>query len=67
MVFDEDRSTIRMGNAPANVSIVRAIAQGALRRAQSPSMFRAEMVILPSLVLTDFSNHDIDKLFLLVE
>ncbi|MDM9384665.1 ISAs1 family transposase [Chlorogloeopsis sp. ULAP01] len=35
MVFDEDRSTIRMGNAPANLSIVQALAK-LLRRRSLP-------------------------------
>ncbi|MHC5764574.1 MAG: hypothetical protein ACYTXI_02905 [Nostoc sp.] len=32
MVLNEDDSTIRLGNAPANLSIIRAIALNILRR-----------------------------------
>ncbi|MEI2581242.1 ISAs1 family transposase [Scytonema sp. PRP1] len=55
VVLNEDNSTIRMGNAPANLSVMRAIAQGAVRSAQSHSMSCAEMVILPSQLLKDLS------------
>ncbi len=55
VVLDEDDSTIRLGNAPANLSVIRAIAQGALRRAQSLSIYSVVMVILPSQLLIDFS------------
>lgn len=32
VIFDEDHSSIRMGNAPANLSVMRTIALNLLRR-----------------------------------
>ncbi len=57
VVFDEDYLTIRMGNAPANLSIVRAIALNILRRNGYSSITSAQR----------FMSNDIDKLFSLVE
>lgn len=57
MVFDEDRSTIRKGNAPANCSIVLAIALNILRRNGHSSITSVQR----------FLSNDIDKLFSLVE
>jgi predicted transposase YbfD/YdcC len=57
VVLDEDDSTIRLGNAPANLSIVRAIALNILRRNGHSSITTA----------TRFLSHDIDKLLALVE
>jgi hypothetical protein len=53
----EDDSKIRMGNAPANLSIVRAIAINLLRRAGYASITTAQR----------FLSHDLDKLLILVE
>jgi predicted transposase YbfD/YdcC len=57
VVFKEDSSTIRMGNAPANLSIIRAIALNILRRNSYISITIAQR----------FLSHDIDKLLYLVE
>lgn len=56
-VFKEDNSTIRMGNAPANLSILRAIALNILRRNGHTSITIAQR----------FISHDIDKLLRLME
>jgi predicted transposase YbfD/YdcC len=57
MVFDEDRSTIRTGHAPANCSVILAIALNVLRRNGYSSVTCAQR----------FISNDIDKLFSLVE
>lgn len=57
VVLNEDRSTIHLGNAPANLSVLRAIALNILRRNGYHSITSAQR----------FLCHDIDKLFALVE
>jgi predicted transposase YbfD/YdcC len=57
VIFDEDRSAIRMGNAPANRSVILAIALNVLRRNGYSSITSAQRLIA----------NDIDKLFSLVE
>jgi predicted transposase YbfD/YdcC len=57
VVLKEDSSTIRLGNAPANLSIIRAIALNILRRNGHTSITIAQR----------FLSHDIDKLLHLVE
>lgn len=57
VVLNEDNSTIRLGNAPANLSIIRAIALNILRRNGYPFITKAQR----------FLSNDIDKLLFLVE
>lgn len=57
VVFKEDSSTIRLGNAPANLSLLRAITLNILRRNGHISITIAQR----------FLSHDIDKLLALVE
>ncbi len=57
MVLKEDDSKIRLGNAPANLSILRAIALNILRRNGHHSITSTQR----------FLSHDIDKLLALVE
>jgi predicted transposase YbfD/YdcC len=57
VIFDEDRSAIRMGNAPANRSVILAIALNVLRRNGYSSITSAQRLIA----------NDIEKLFSLVE
>jgi predicted transposase YbfD/YdcC len=57
VVLNEDNSTIRMGNAPANLSIIRAMVLNLLRRNGYPSITIAQR----------FLSHDIDKLIALME
>jgi hypothetical protein len=57
VVLDEDDSTIRLGNAPANLSVIRAIALNILRRNGHTSITIAHR----------FLCNDIDKLLALVE
>jgi predicted transposase YbfD/YdcC len=57
VVLKEDDSTIRLGNAPANLSVIRAIALNILRRNGHTSITIAHR----------FLSNDIDKLFALVE
>lgn len=57
VVFEEDSSTIRQGNAPANLSIIRAIALNILRRNGHASITTARRVL----------SHELDKLLRLVE
>jgi predicted transposase YbfD/YdcC len=57
VVLKEDSSTIRLGNAPANLSIIRAIALNILRQNSHASITTAQR----------FLSHDIDKLLALVE
>ncbi|MBH8552107.1 ISAs1 family transposase [Nostocaceae cyanobacterium CENA357] len=57
VVFKEDNSTIRMGNASANLSILRAIALNILRRNGHTSITIAQR----------FISHDIDKLLHLMK
>lgn len=57
VIFDEDHSSIRMGNAPANLSVMRTIALNLLRRYGYSSITSAQR----------FTSNDIDKLFSLVE
>ncbi len=57
VVLKEDSSTIRMGNAPANLSLLRAIALNILRRNGYHSIT----------ITQRFISHDIDKLLHLVE
>ncbi len=57
VVFQEDDSKIRLGNAPANLSILRAIAINRLRQNGYASITTAQR----------FLSHDIDKLLILVE
>lgn len=57
VVFHEDRSTIRLGNAPANCSIILAIALNVLRRNGYSSITCAHR----------FLANDIDKIFSFVE
>jgi predicted transposase YbfD/YdcC len=57
VVFKEDDSKIRMGHAPANLSVLRAIALNILRRNGHASITIAQR----------FLSHDIDKLLLLME
>jgi predicted transposase YbfD/YdcC len=57
VVFKEDASTIRKGNAPANLSIIRTIAMNILRRNNYTSITIGQR----------FLSHDIDKLLRLVE
>lgn len=57
VVFKEDASTIRKGNAPANLSIIRTIAINILRRNNYTSITSSQR----------FLSHDIDKLIHLVE
>nr|WP_322681025.1 ISAs1 family transposase [Nostoc sp. DedQUE03]MDZ7976473.1 ISAs1 family transposase [Nostoc sp. DedQUE03] len=56
VIFDEDHSTIRMGNAPGNLSVMRTIALNILRRNGYSSITHAQRLI----------SHDIDKLLSLV-
>lgn len=56
VIFDEDHSTIRMGNAPANLSVMRTIALNLLRRNGYSSITQAQR----------FISNDIDKLLFLV-
>jgi predicted transposase YbfD/YdcC len=57
VVFNEDDSTIRAGNAPANLSIIRTIALNILRRNGHTSITIAQRYL----------SNDIDKLLRLVE
>ncbi len=57
VVFKEDDSKIRKGNAPANLSILTAIALNILRRNGHNSITSAQR----------FISHNIDKLLHLVE
>ncbi len=57
VVFKEDASRIHKGNAPANLSIVRAIAINIFRQNGYDSVTTHQR----------FLSHDIDKLLLLVE
>ncbi len=57
MVFDEDNSTIRKGNAPANCSVILAIVLNVLRRRGYSSITCAQR----------FLANDIDKILSLVE
>ena len=57
VVLDEDDSTIRLGNAPANLSVIRAIALNILRRNGNTSITIAHR----------FLSNDIDKILALVE
>lgn len=57
VVFDEDRSTIHTGQAPANLSLLRAIALNVLRRSGYSSITSAQR----------FLANDIDKILSLVE
>ena len=57
VVFKEDSSTISLGNAPANLSLLRAIALNILHRNGYHSITIAQR----------FISHDIDKLLTLVE
>ncbi len=57
VVLKEDSSTICMGNAPTNLSIIRAIALNILRRNGYHSITISQR----------FLSHDIDKLLHLVE
>lgn len=57
VIFGEDRSTIRMGNAPANLSVMRTYALNLLRRNGYFSITQAQR----------FISNDIDKLLSLVE
>ena len=57
VVLKEDDSKIRLVNAPANLSIVRAIAINVLRRNGYASITTAQR----------FISHDLDKLLALVE
>jgi hypothetical protein len=57
VVLKEDSSTIRLGNAPANLSIIRAIVLNILRQNGYTSITIAQR----------FISHDIDKLLHLVE
>ena len=57
VVFGEDRSMIRQGNAPANRSIILAITLNVLRRNGYSSITSAQR----------FIANDIDKVFSLVE
>ncbi|MBE9166689.1 ISAs1 family transposase [Pleurocapsales cyanobacterium LEGE 06147] len=57
VVFQENDSKIRMGNAPANLSLLRAIALNILRRNGHASITTAQR----------FLSHDLDKLLALVE
>ncbi len=57
VVLHEDDSTIRMGNAPANLSLIRAIALNILRRNGHAGITTAQR----------FLSNDIDKLLALVE
>jgi predicted transposase YbfD/YdcC len=57
VVLKEDCSTIRLGNAPANLSIIRAIVLNILRRNRYHSITIAQR----------FLSHDIDTLLHLVE
>jgi predicted transposase YbfD/YdcC len=57
VVLNEDDSTIVIGNAPANLSIIRAIALNVLRRNGYASITIARR----------FLSNDIDKLFFLME
>lgn len=56
-VLKEDNSKIRLGNAPANLSVMRGIAINLLRRSGHASITTAQR----------FLSHDIDKLIALVE
>lgn len=57
VVLNEDDSTIRMGNAPGNLSIIRAIALNVLRRNCYSLITKAQR----------FLSNDIDKILCLVE
>lgn len=57
VVLNEDDSTIRLGNAPANLSIIRAIALNILRRNGYLFITKAQRCL----------SNDIDKLLCLVE
>lgn len=57
VIFNEDDSTIRMGNAPANLSVMRTIALNILRRNGYSSITSAQR----------FISNDIDKLLSFVE
>ncbi|NES25846.1 MAG: transposase [Symploca sp. SIO3E6] len=57
VVLNEDLSTIHMGDAPANISVVRAIVLNVLRRNGYDSITTAQR----------FLSNDIDKLLILLE
>jgi predicted transposase YbfD/YdcC len=57
VVFNEDGSNIRAGNAPANLSIIKAIALNILRQNGHASIT----------IATRYLSNDIDKLLRLVE
>ena len=57
VVLNEDNSTIHLGNAPANLSIIRAMALNVLRRNSDASITIAQR----------FLSNDIDKLLTLME
>jgi predicted transposase YbfD/YdcC len=57
VVFNEDVSTIHMGNAPANLSVMRTIALNIIRRNGYSSITSAHR----------FMSNDIDKILTLVE
>jgi predicted transposase YbfD/YdcC len=57
VVFEEDRSSIRMGQAPANLSLLRAITLNVLRRSGYSSITSARR----------FLANDIDKILSLLE
>jgi predicted transposase YbfD/YdcC len=57
VIFNEDHSTIRKGNAPANLSVLRTIALNILRRNGYSSITSAQR----------FTSNDIDKLLSFVE
>ncbi|NEQ19200.1 MAG: ISAs1 family transposase [Microcoleus sp. SIO2G3] len=65
VIFDEDRSTIRTGNAPANLSVMRTLAK-LLRRRLALNILRRNGY--SSITETQrFTSNDIDKLLSLVE
>ncbi|MHC5724128.1 MAG: ISAs1 family transposase [Nostoc sp.] len=57
VIFNEDHSTIRKGNAPANLSVLRTFALNILRRNGYSSITLAQR----------FTSNDIDKLLSFVE
>ncbi len=65
VVLHEDDSTIRMGNAPANLSLIRALAKLLLRRLALNILRRNGHAGITT--AQRFLSNDIDKLLALVE
>ncbi len=65
VILDEDDSTIRLGNAPANLSVIRALAKLLLRRLALNILRRNGHTSIT--IAHRFLSNDIDKLLALVE